>query len=275
MLPHYSPFKVAELFSTLEALYPGRIDLGIGRAPGGSPLETLALRRERTKTPFPDDFPEQLVELLAYFEKSFDPGHPFSRIVISPAAAGAPEVWLLGSSMWSSAAAAHVGLPYAFAHFIDPRSTREAIESYRLNFESLQKGREPRVALAVGAICAETDAEARRLSQSVRLFRRVLLEGRRIGPIPTPEEAAAALGAESSSAPSSARGEWPRVVVGSPESVRETLATMSRELKVDELMLVTVVHDHAARVRSYELLADAFDLTPRALDREPARVAGS
>jgi luciferase family oxidoreductase group 1 len=110
MLPHYSSMKVAESFRVLHALYPGRIDLGIGRAPGGSPLDSFALRRDRSAQPPEDDFPKQLLELIAFLHHSFRPDHAFSRIELSPAMPGAPEVWLLGSSMWSGAAAAPRGL---------------------------------------------------------------------------------------------------------------------------------------------------------------------
>src|SRR5271154_4573222 len=132
MLPHYSPMKVAEAFRVLHALYPGRIDLGIGRAPGGTPLESYALRRNRALSP--DDFPEQLTELLAFLHKDFPADHRFSKIRLAPDMPGAPEVWLLGSSLWSAEAAAQFGLPYNFAHFIDPNTTREAIGNYRESF---------------------------------------------------------------------------------------------------------------------------------------------
>jgi luciferase family oxidoreductase group 1 len=268
------PVKVAEAFRVLHALYPGRIDLGIGRAPGGTPLETLALRRERGRRPFPDDFPEQVVELLAFLGAGFEPDHPFGRIEVSPAGEGGPDVWMLGSSMWSSAAAAQLGLPYAFAHFIDPTPTRHAVSNYRENFTSLHPHAEPRVILALGAICADTEAEARRLAQSLRLFRKLLLDGGRIGPIATPEEAIERLGCESSYA-TDRRSEWPRVVVGATEHVRDELVHIAAELHVDELMLVTVVHDHSERVRSYELLAEAFGLEPRATAAGHAATGGT
>ncbi len=116
MLPHYTPLKVAEVFRTLHALYPGRVDLGIGRAPGGGPMEMLALRRSR-RTPMEDDFPEQVGELLAFLDGEFPEGHPFGRVRVMPAMPGGPDVWMLGSSMWSAAAAVEFGLPYSFAHF--------------------------------------------------------------------------------------------------------------------------------------------------------------
>src|SRR6202030_2197728 len=121
MLPHYSPMKVAETFRVLHALYPGRIDLGIGRAPGGSGIEAHALRRDLGRQAAVDDFPEKLAELLAFLERKFPANHPFGNITIAPDMRGAPPVWLLGSSAWSASAAAQFGLPYAFAHFISPK----------------------------------------------------------------------------------------------------------------------------------------------------------
>ncbi len=261
MLPHYSPFKVAEVFSLLQALYPGRIDLGVGRAPGGTPLDTLALRRERTRAPMPDDFGQQLVELTTWLEGGFPSDHPFSKIRISPEPAAAPPVWLLGSSPWSGAAAAQLGLPYAFAHFIDQRSTRGAIEHYRANFAPARPGAHPYTILALGAVCAASDAAAERLLMSARLFRRRIRQGD-LRAIPTPEEAEAELGP----APEPRgfdSGEWPRYFAGAPGRVRAGILEMAETLRVDEVMVVTIVHDHRARVRSYELLAEAFELEPR------------
>ena len=261
LLPHYSPMKVAETFRMLHALYPGRIDLGIGRAPGGSPLDTYALRRDRSQQPPDDDFPRQLLELIAFLDGTFPPDHPFHRIELSPAMPGGPELWLLGSSMWSSAAAAQVGLPYAFAHFIDSSSTRSAIEYYRSHFVRSGHLFAPRTILAVGAICADTEAEAQRLFASVRLFIRRIRTGGR-GPIPTPEQALAELG-DSTDPGRRDDGEWPRVFVGDAEQLHARIGVMADELRVDEVMVVTVVHDHRARIRSHELLAQAFDLKPR------------
>src|SRR5579863_6922796 len=266
MLPHYSPMKVAETFRVLHALYPDRIDLGIGRAPGGSPLDTFALRRDRAaaQTPPADDFPRQLVELIAFLHGGFRPDHAFSRIQLSPAMPGAPEVWLLGSSMWSAAAAAQLGLPYAFAHFIDPTHTRAAIEYYRSHFKPSNELSAPVAILGIGAICAPTEAEAERMASSVRLFVRHARQGMR-GPIPTPEQAIAELGPGPLPADVMMRetGEWPRAIIGTPTHVRDTLADIASILQIDEVMLVTVVHDHQARLRSHELLAKAFDLAPR------------
>jgi luciferase family oxidoreductase group 1 len=260
MLPHYSSMKVAESFRVLHALYPGRIDLGIGRAPGGSPLDSFALRRDRSAQPPEDDFPKQLLELIAFLHHSFRPDHAFSRIELSPAMPGAPEVWLLGSSMWSAAAAAQLRLP----HFIDPSHTRAAIEYYRAHFKPSNELAAPLAILGIGAICAPTDAEADRMASSVRLFVRRMREGAR-GPIPTPEDALAQLGPGPLPDDVMARetGEWPRAIVGTPGHVRDTLVDIASLLHLDEVMLVTVVHNHQARLRSHELLADAFGLRPR------------
>jgi luciferase family oxidoreductase group 1 len=258
MLPHYSPLKVAEQFRMLHALYPERIDLGIGRAPGGSPLETFALRRERLDTPMPDDFPDQLVELLGFLHREFAARHPFSRIKVSPDMPGSPTVWLLGSSSWSAAAAAQLGLPYAFAHFIAPQPTRMAIEHYRAQFQPSRYLAAPEAIVALGVICAPTDEEAARLSTSVRLMGRRLRQGD-LRPVPTVEEAEREL-APAWSAPAEEPSEWPRHVYGSPSRVREKLEGIAQALEIEELMIVTIVHEHRARVRSYELLARAFDL---------------
>ncbi len=269
MLPHYSPMKVVEQFRVLHALYPDRIDLGIGRAPGGSPLDSFALRRDREHQPTEDDFPRQLMELLAFLYRGFRPDHPFSRIEISPDYPGAPEVWMLGSSMWSAAAAAQVGLPYAFAHFIDPTPTRQAIEYYRAHFRPSAQLAKPTVILALGAIAADTEAEAKRLFSSVRVFGRRIRQGIRTQ-IPSVEEALREL--ETKSGPDRPdNGEWPRIIVGEANDVRDRLIDMASVLGADEIMIVTITHDHEARLHSYRLLARAFGLAPRQDAAEPNR----
>jgi luciferase family oxidoreductase group 1 len=265
LLPHYSPLKVAEVFRMLHALYPGRIDLGLGRAPGSGGLEAFALQRDRSKRLEASDFPEQLTELLGFLHHDFSPEHPFSRIKVSPEMPGAPEVWLLGSSMWSAAAAAQFGLPYAFAHFIGPEQTVAALEHYRQNFKPSKFLKEPRVILTLGAVCADTDAEAERLSASTKvLIRRIRLGGQR-RPVPTPEEAIKELESAGDGADPLTwdASEWPRYIVGSAAKVSATLKSMAGDLQVEELMILTVIHSHTARVHSYELLAEAFGLTGR------------
>jgi luciferase family oxidoreductase group 1 len=259
MLPHYSAFKVAEVFRTLHALYPGRVDLGLGRAPGGGPLEMLALKRDR-KTQMQDDFMEQVAELLAYFEKNFEAGHPFSRLKVAPEVAGMPDVWMLGSSMWSSAAAVEFGLPYAFAHFFSPVHTRAAIEAYKRNFVQVDRPgarMAPEATVAVGVICAETQEEADYLHSSVRLLQRRIRMGDR-SPVAAPEDALRELRAFGDVTVE--EGEWPRYFVGTPASVKERLVQMTGELGIGEVIVNTITWDHEARLRSYELSAGEFGL---------------
>ncbi len=259
MLPHYTPLKIAETFSTLEALYPNRIDLGIGRAPGGGPIESAALRRTRTG-PQQDDFPGQLSELIAFLHHGFPADHPFARIKLSPATPAAPALWLLGSSLWSASAAAAYGLPYAFAHFFAGDSTRQAIEHYRDTFVpnpalGPQHLTQPEATAAIGVICAETQPEADRLAQSVRLLQlRIRQNDRR--PIATPEEAARELPQFGPARPDG--GEFPRYFVGTPTTLHPQLTAMATQLHLDELIINTITHDHQARLRSYTLLAEAF-----------------
>jgi luciferase family oxidoreductase group 1 len=256
MLPHYTPLKVAECFRMLHALYPGRVDLGIGRAPGGGPVEALALKRER-KTRMLDDFPEQVSELLAFLGQAFPADHPFAPIRVSPDMPGAPDVWMLGSSMWSSAAAVEFGLPYSFAHFFSPVHTRAAIETYRRGFSTSQYRSEAEATVAVGVICAETEEEAEFLSSSVRLLQRRIRQGDR-RPVASPEDASRELRLMGEMPME--EGEWPRYFVGTPSRVREQLEQMASELGIRELIVNTIVWEQAKRLRSYELLAKVFGL---------------
>ena len=261
MLPHYSAFKVAEQFSTLQALYPNRIDLGVGRAPGGGPIESLALRRERRVQPV-DDFADQLSELLAFFDDDFSQQHPFAKLRVMPESDGSPDVWLLGSSMWSAAAAAEFGLPYAFAHFFSPLSTRAAIEAYRHTFVPGRHRSKPEAMIAIGVIVAPTQDEAEYLHASVRLLQRRIRQGDR-RPLAAPSDALNEMRGVSIGA--GEQGEWPRYVVGNPERVRVELEAIGSALKLDELIVNTITWDHEARLRSYTLLADVMELrTPSA-----------
>jgi luciferase family oxidoreductase group 1 len=248
MLPHYSPYKVAENFSLLAGLYPHRIDLAIGRASGTDPLTTYALQRDRREVA-PDDFPQQLAELLAHYDGTFPADHPFARLGRSlPGGEERPEIWLLGSSAQSAVWAAQLGLPYAFADFINPRGA-EIVGSYR------QRAAEPRTAIGVWAICADTDAEAERLASSIAMAFAMLRQNRPI-PVPPPERALRYL--EQNGDPGSGGR---RRIVGSPETVRAGIEAVAAEYGADEVILVTITHDHAARRRSYELIAEAYGLS--------------
>ena len=255
MLPHYSPFKVAEAFSLLAGLFPGRIDLGIGRASGTDPMTTFALQRDR-RDASPDDFPQLLAELLAHYDGTFPADHPFARLGRSlPGGDERPEVWLLGSSAQSAIWAAQLGLPYAFADFISPGHP-EIAAAYRERFEPSPRLAAPRTSVGVWAICADTDAEAERLGASIRMSMAMLRRGRPT-PVPPPETALRFLEQN----PEIAEDRSRRRIVGSPERVRTGIEEVAAEYQADEVIVVTIVHDHAARRRSYELLAEAFDLT--------------
>ena len=292
MLPHYSPFKVAEVFRTLHAMFPGRIDLGIGRAPGGGQLESFALRRVRDGRS-PDDFPQQLAELQAYLHPERFAGehadHPFRKLLVAPAAPSAPDIWLLGSSMWSSVTAAQEGLPYAFAHFFSAQGTRQAIEYYQRNFQPSRfaanapvdpdvyppqlpgGGRiTPEATIAIGVICAPTQEEADYMHASVRLLQRRIRTGDR-RPVATPEDALREL-AQLPQPPNplfpftagsfdEPENEWPTYVVGTPDRVAARLRSIADQLHLKELIINTVVHSHEARLRSYALLAEEMGLT--------------
>ena len=237
-------------------MYPERVDLGIGRAPGGGPVEALALKRERG-TRMADDFEEQVAELLAYFDRTFPAGHPFGALRVAPEMPGAPDVWMLGSSQWSSNAAAEFGLPYAFAHFFFGIGTRQAIESYQRPFVSSSRRSKPEAMAAVGVICAETDEEADYLANSVRLLqRRIRMNDRR--PVAAPDNAIRELA--DLGGPTPEDGEWPRYFVGSPARVRTGLEAMAAKLNIGELVVNTIVWDHAKRLRSYELLTGEFEV---------------
>jgi alkanesulfonate monooxygenase SsuD/methylene tetrahydromethanopterin reductase-like flavin-dependent oxidoreductase (luciferase family) len=233
MLPHYSPFKVAENFSLLAGLYPGRIDLGLGRAPGTDPLTMYALQRDR-RAASPDDFPQQMAELMGYLNDTLPDDFPFRQLSRAlPGLPEKPEVWLLGSSHQSAIWAEDWGLPYAFADFINPA------------------GADPADIVCVSAICAETDEEAERLAASGRMAFSMLRQGRLI-PVPPVDKALRYL---ENHPPPSGR----RAVLGAPATVKAELEAIAKAYNADEVMVVTITHDHAARRRSYELIAEAMN----------------
>jgi luciferase family oxidoreductase group 1 len=254
MLPHYSPLKVAETFSSLSGLHPERIDLGLGRAPGTDPMTMLALQRDRRHAPG-DDFIEQLVELLGLLENRLPPNHPFARHAGTlPGLPERPEPWLLGSSPQSALWAAELGLPYSFADFINPQGA-PIVADYRGRFVDSERLAAPLVSVGVIAICADTEEEAERLAASSRMMLSLLRQGRLIE-IPPVEKALRYL--ETRSPGKSDR----RAVIGSPDQVRAGLEEVAAEYGADELLVLTITHDHAARRRSYELIAEAFAVSP-------------
>jgi luciferase family oxidoreductase group 1 len=262
MLPHYSPFKVAETFSALSGLYPGRIDLGLGRAPGTDGLTMYALQRDR-REPSPDDFPQQLAELLGYLNGDLPVDHPFARLSSTlPGLPERPEPWLLGSSPQSAIWAGQLGLRYAFADFINAGGS-EIADLYRQQFADSEEMPASVVAAAVWVICADSEEEAQRLASSSRMTLRLLRQGRLI-PVPPVEKALRFLEQNGGSAPPSSAGgrHERRAVIGDPEKVRSGLEQVARDYGAEELIVVTITHDHEARRRSYELIAEAFGISP-------------
>ena len=228
----------------------------VGRAPGSDPITAYALQRDR-RTAGPDDFPEQLTELLSYVNDAMPVTHRFARLTKLPGGAVRPDVWLLGSSPQSGIWAAELGLPYAFADFINPVGGTDIAAHYRSQYVPSAQHPEPRVIAAVWALCADTDEEAARLAASSRMAFTLFLQGRLI-PVP-PVETALKFVAEHP-AEVDALGRRRRWLVGSPATVKPGIEEVAAEYGADEVMIVTITFDHTARRRSYELLAHAFDL---------------
>lgn len=258
MLPNHSPLKVAESFRVLGGLYPGRIDLGLGRAPGTDQRTALALRRSREALTA-DDFLDQYTELRAYAE-GFPAGHPFAPISAQPDDVPLPPVWVLGSSAYGGQAAAALGTGFAYAgHFgnLDPAGV---IGSYRELFQPSPEQSEPHAILALAAIVAETEERAQQLSLANQLSMLRLRSGRP-SPLPSPEEAAAYPWSEGERA---AVEEWANLVsVGTPDQVAADLTRRATSAGADELIITTNIHNPAERRHSYDLLATAWGLKPR------------
>jgi len=248
MLPNHAPLVIAEQFGTLESLYPGRIDLGLGRAPGTDPLTIRALRRNVTAA---DSFPQDVLELQHYFE---EPG-PAQAVRAIPGAGLRVPLWILGSSLFGSQLAGVTGLPYAFASHFAPTHLMNALHIYRKEFQPSPQLDRPYCAAGVNVIVADTDAEARRLftspqQQFTRLIRGT--PGKLLPPIddintfwaPHEEQQASAM--------------LKYAFVGSPETVRRGLEAFVRDTGVDELIVAAAIYDHSARLRSYELLAELW-----------------
>jgi luciferase family oxidoreductase group 1 len=260
MLSHYSALKVAETFRVLESLYPGRIDLGIGRAPGSDPRTAAALA-------YPGEvrdiryFPEQVDDVIAYLADTLDPAHPFAEVHAGPTPTPMPEVWLLGSGFDSAYLAAQRGLPFSYAHFfgLGVEHGPDIVESYRSRFRPSAFLSEPKVNIAVQALCAETEAEAKRLTASRNLLRLRIVTGRG-GGVPPVEEALAYpyTPQERAYLAQSTRAN----VDGDPQQVKTKLEAIADLYQTTDLSIVTICYDFAARVRSYELVAEVCGIKP-------------
>ena len=265
MLPNHSPLRVAEQFKVLSALFGDRIDLGIGRAPGTDQMTAYALRRSR-QAMAADDFPEQLGELLAFAgSRPWPEGHSFSQIRAAPFEAPLPPIFLLGSSDFSARLAAAAGLGFAFAAQINPEMAVDALRLYRDEFQPSEEFPEPYAIVSHAIVCADDDERAQRVAAPSRVAFRRLRAGRPT-PLPTIEEALAEEGPPKPPAP----GRAERMIVGSPLTVRDRLDELLTRSGADELMAMTNVHDSSDRLRSYELLAEAFSLEPRIAAEVPA-----
>lgn len=252
LLPYYSAFRTAEAFRMLEALYPGRIDLGVGRAPGGDARTAQAVAGGG----FPDAerFPQQVWELAAHLAGRLPADHPYKGVRLQPEVATAPEIWLLGSSDYSGALAAQLGMPFSFAHFINPRGGDKVTRSYRESFRAVHEN-QPRTMVCTFAICGEDDADAERLAQAIDL-RRLHMALNVDAPVPTAEEAA-----RHQYQPEEREyvmGQRSRAVIGGPQRVRRELEAMARRYGADEVMVLTITGDYASRMQSYERLVGAF-----------------
>jgi luciferase family oxidoreductase group 1 len=255
LLPYYSPLKVAEVFRMLEALFPGRIDLGIGRAPGGDQLTAQAVSRGHYT--FAEDFPQQVRDLVGFLDARLPADHPFARVKAMPAGDTAPEIWLLGSSDYSGGLAALLGLRFAFAHFISAQGGDAVMQTYKAEFLRSAREDAPHALLCVFAICAESGAEAERLAKSIDLRRLHMALGID-APVPTLAEAAARAYTEREDA--YIRSQRARVVLGDPATVRARLLALAEQYAADEVMILTITGDYPSRRRSYELIAEAFGL---------------
>lgn len=253
MLPNHAPLQVAETFKMLEALHPGRIDLGIGRAPGTDQVTALALRRSREAL-LANDFPEKLEELRD-FGSGLQRSHPFVGVTAYPEDVPLPPIWLLGSSDFSAALAAKLGLGFAFAAHFSPDRPDLPMLAYRREFRASEGLEAPHAILAVSVICAETEAEATRLASSMQLSW-VRLRSGRPSKIPSPETALAYPYSEQEAAVAQAYRHLQ--IVGTPATVRERIESLAKRTQADEIMVTTVTHDPAARIRSYQLLSAAF-----------------
>ena len=255
LLSHYSPFKVAEAFRVLHALFPGRTDLGLGRAAGTDPLAAAALRHGPGALG-DHHYPGQVADLVGFLHGRLGPDHPFTGARAMPEGTGAPEVWVLGSTSFGAALAAGMGLPFSFAHFVAPAAGRQVLASYRRRFRPSELLSTPRANMAVTVVCAETDAEAERLPLSHEVWQ-LRPEGAERGPL-LPVEEAEAYPATDLERQLMAQRRAQRVV-GAPDRVRASLLELAAAHGVDELVVRTVCHDPKARMRSYELLAEVFE----------------
>jgi luciferase family oxidoreductase group 1 len=256
LLPYYSPLKVAEVFRMLEALFPGRIDLGLGRAPGGDMRTAKALSGGRYDAA--ENFPQQVYELAAYLHGSLAADHPFAQVRVMPEIDTAPDIWLLGSSDYSAALACQLGLPFAFAHFINGHGGDGVTRAYRDQYRASPRAPQPRAMVCTFVVCAQRSEDAERLAQCIDLRRLQMALGID-SPIPTLAEAEARQYTAQERA--YIAQQRVRAVIGNPAQVRQQLEALRERFEADELMVLTITGDYESRLESYKLVAQSFELS--------------
>lgn len=260
MLMHYSPLKVAEQFRMLESLFPGRIDLGLGRAPGSDQRTVLALAPSARPTPV-SAYPHLVADLVRFLADELPDEHPFHGIHANPAGHGMPELWLLGSGIESAQFAADIGCGFSFAHFISAEGGPQVVQMYRDMFKPSSALPKPRVNVGVSVVCAETQEQAEGLAWSLRMWRLQRFTGARRGGVPSVEKALAyPYTPAQKQFLATMEG---RFIYGDPKRVKERLLALGEEYGTDDFVIVTICHRFEDRLRSYELLAEAFDLDHR------------
>ncbi|SER73387.1 LLM class flavin-dependent oxidoreductase [Natrinema salaciae] len=262
LLNHYRPFKVAETFSSLDALAPGRVDLGLGRATG-IPAADRALGTDRTKRNPDEDHAEKIEATVTHLADGFPDDHPYAELQLPRSGSDGPEVWVLGSSPSSAEIAGRLGLRYCFAGFIRPTLAERAFETYRDEFEPSPLGAgpdEPTGMLATNVACGDTDREAARLRASAEASYQRMRRGV-VGSLPPVDEAIDELGGVPEPTPNPLPdGEWPRAISGSPETVAALLEELTDRVGVDDVVVQNLIADHDDVMRSHELLADGVGL---------------
>ena len=257
MLSHYSPFKVAEVFRMLEALAPGRVDMGIGRAPGSDQMASFALQAGRNSFPI-EKYPQQVYDLMRYLSDSFPDDHPFSKLRAMPASTNWAVPWLLSSSMGSAGIAAKLGLPLSFAHFIAQDGGLEFVKWYRDNFEPSEWFDKPRVNIGIAAMTADTAERAHDLATCRHMMRLMRNKGQEMKGVPSVDDIKSMnLTAADEECIEQQRA---KSVEGDPATVKAKIESLAEQYETDDVIVLTITHDYAERQRSYELLAEVFEL---------------
>ena len=258
MLSHYSSLKVAEVFSMLEALAPGRVDMGIGRAPGSDQMASYALQSGPNSFPI-EKYPQQVFDVMRYLSESFPDDHPFSKLRAMPSAPNWATPWLLSSSMGSAGIAARLGLPLSFAHFIAQEGGPECVKWYRDNFEPSVWFDKPQVNIGISAITADEEERAHDLATCRHVMRLLRNKGQEMKGVPSVEE----IKAMDFSGSDLEFIELQRMksIEGDPTTVKAKIENLAEQYETDDVIVLTITHDYAERQRSYELLAEAFELT--------------